>query len=400
MLFFSKVLKEVARHKLFSVLVIGLLSAIVTGLDYLTPQEVPSDAFFAIPIWLGVATFGLWGGVAVSTSSIILFYIANYLVVGISAENLMASLIMNYGLFLLFGYGSYRFLQNQHQLIKAQLTLETRLKELDKLHQQTERLHQQNLKLAITEERNRLAREIHDVLAQGLLAIVVQVEAAFLNRNNPATLEERLLKIDELARYNLHEARRSVANLRPLPLDGATLWEALERRVSEFEREQQISSSFTTSGDLQPMQAEVETAVYRIAQEALSNVARHAMAGQVEVILDYDEEEVCLTIHDNGKGFEPIPGLTTKAGKTLKGKGKTFGLASMQERANQVGGLVTIQSKPGEGSRVRLIVPYAASTTEESAQAEATPALPIKEQATQFINLTPHKTATASHPVE
>jgi signal transduction histidine kinase len=346
----------------------------VAGLDYLTPQEVPSDAFFVVPIWLGVAAFGLWGGMGVSTTSIILFYIANYLIVGISDENLVASLIMNYGLFILFAYGSYLFLQSQQQLFKTQQTLQTRLTELDELHRQTEQLHQQNLKLAITEERNRLAREIHDVLAQGLLAIVVQVEAAFINRNHPTALEERLLKIDELARYNLQEARRSVANLRPLPLDGATLWEALECRVQEFEREQHIPASFTSSGELQPMQAEVEATVYRIAQEALSNVARHARASEVQVTLDYDEEEVCLTIQDDGRGFEVVPGLTTRAGKKTKDQGKTFGLASMQERANQVGGLVTIQSKPGQGSRIRLIVPYAATSLEEPellAEAEA-----------------------------
>lgn len=365
MLFMSRLLSEIAHRKALTIVIICLLSAGVAGLDYLTPQEVPSDAFFAVAIWLGVAAFGLSGGVAVSTSSIVLFYVANYLIVGISPENVIASLIMNYGLFLLFAYGCHLFLQNQRQLAKAQQNLEHRLSDLDELHRQAEILYQQNLKLAITEERNRLAREIHDVLAQGLLAIVVQVEAAFLNRNNSNMLEERLLKIDELARYNLQEARRSVANLRPLPLDGASLWQALEERVKEFEREQHIRASFTTSGTLKPMQAEVETTIYRIAQEALSNVARHARASQVEVKLDYDEEEVCLTVQDNGQGFELLPGLTTRTGRTVKGKAKTFGLASMQERANQIEGLVTIQSKPDQGSRVRLIVPYGAGLAEE-----------------------------------
>jgi signal transduction histidine kinase len=100
------------------------------------------------------------------------------------------------------------------------------------------------------------------------------------------------------------------------------------------------------------MSGEVEGALYRIAQEALTNVARHSAATEVQVALDYDEDEVCLTIKDNGRGFEMNPANEASNGH------KTFGLSTMQERARLIGGWVIIQTSPGEGCRIRAIVSY------------------------------------------
>jgi signal transduction histidine kinase len=95
----------------------------------------------------------------------------------------------------------------------------------------------------------------------------------------------------------------------------------------------------------------VEATLYRVGQESLTNVARHASATSVQVVLDYDEDEVCLTVQDNGRGFELTSGENDQ-------NDKTFGLSMMQERARLVGGWVTIQSKLKEGCRIRIIIPY------------------------------------------
>lgn len=350
----SKLSGKIALDKKLTLLAILLSCGAISYLDAITPPEVPTEAFYALPIWLGLVGFGLAGGLVVSTGAIGLFYFSNYILSGGRFPNLWPALGLNYGLFLLFSYGAYQFLLNQRQLNKVRTDLQNRLEELDRLHQRSEELHQQNLKLAVTEERNRLAREIHDVLAQGLTAIILQVEAAQVNRDDPLILEWRLAKINELAHHNLQEARRSVANLRPLPLDGSSLMEALERRVQEFGTHHQLKAIFASSGPKQRLGNEVEIALYRIAQEALTNVARHAQATQVQLSLDYDEDELCLTVQDDGQGFE-----LASFNRNNNGNGsKTFGLSTMQERTRLVGGWITIQSGIGEGCRIRVNVPY------------------------------------------
>jgi signal transduction histidine kinase len=347
-------------------LAILLLSCLIAGLDSIMPPEVPVEALYALPIWLGLWSFGWFGGLGVSAFAISFFFFSNYVLGHDPSTNLWPALLLTFSLFLFFSWGANQFIQNQRKLSRVQLDLQTRLKELDELYQQSKLLHQQNLKLAVSEERNRLAREIHDVMAQGLAAIIFQVEAAFANRTKPQIMEERLKQISELAHLNLQEARRSVANLRPLHLDGNSLPEALQQRVDIWSKEQSFEAKFSTSGRFLPLVSEVERALYRITQEALTNAARHSEANQVQVTLDYDEEEVCLTILDNGKGFdleqatimaleeEPLTDMDIEGGHIRK----KYGLRTMEERASLIGGWATIQSKPGEGCRVRIIVPY------------------------------------------
>jgi signal transduction histidine kinase len=245
-------------------------------------------------------------------------------------------------------------------------------------------LHQQSLQLAVTDERNRLAREIHDVLAQGLTGIIFQVQAALISSGDVEAVKQRLAQIEKLARDNLQEARRSVANLRPLPLEGNSLSEALQQLLYSFERGNGITTRFKLSGEVHPLAGDVESALYRITQEALSNIARHSAASSTAISLDFDEDEVCLTITDNGRGFDsPKNSLTGFISNN--DTQRKYGLATMQERARLIGGLLTIEgntennievslgtqvlgSDPTDlvrpvplkksGSRIRIIVPY------------------------------------------
>jgi len=348
--------KKLISNKLASVGCIVLLSVPIAYLVYISRPELLLDVFYGVPILLGLLSFGSWGGLIVSTTSIICFYFSNYYVKGVAFGEAWPTTLITYGLFLLFSYGAYKFLLNQRKLNEAQAQLQARLNMQDQLHHQSQVLHQQNLQMAVVDERNRIAREIHDVLAQGLTAIILKVEIAFLEKDIPLAVKQKLDEIDELARYHLQEARRSVADLRPLPLEGKSLQEALQFWVDTLKVKYHLKTQFECSGEIKPLPTEVETALYRIAQEALNNAGQHSGADQVWVNLDYDEEEVCLTVQDNGTGFELKPGA--EFGVNNSKNPKSYGLRTMQERADMVGGWISIQTSPKGGCRVRVSVPY------------------------------------------
>ncbi len=210
------------------------------------------------------------------------------------------------------------------------------------------RLYEQARTLAVAEERNRLAREIHDTLAQGFTGIILQLEVAqSLLDGDPEAARERLLRSQDLARSSLQEARRSVWNLRPSPLQGRSLGEALEGFLDEWSAATGIAVDCAVKGRARPLPAEVETALLRVAQEALNNTYKHARASRITVTLNVTPAAVTLRICDDGVGF---------AGAAGREDGSGFGLISMRERAGRVGGTLTIASTPGQGTCVKVRV--------------------------------------------
>lgn len=215
------------------------------------------------------------------------------------------------------------------------------------------RLYERARELAVSEERNRLAREIHDTLAQGLMGITLQLELA------KSVLQEEpelgLTSVDKalaLARSNLEEARRSVLDLRAAPLQELTLPEALDRLSVGVEHESGLRVSFQQLGSVRMgrLPARVEAGLYRIGQEALTNVQRHAQANHVDVMLTYDGRELHLVVQDDGQGFDP------SESRQVDDHGG-FGLVGIQERARLLGGTAEISSAPGMGTRVEVTVP-------------------------------------------
>ena len=210
------------------------------------------------------------------------------------------------------------------------------------------RLSQQAVELAAVEERNRLAREIHDTLAQGLTAITLHLEAAqALAERKPEAAQRKIAQALGLARTNLEEARRSVLNLRAAPLEGRTLPEALKLLAQQFVEETGIV--VTTALDTQSrLSSPRETGLYRIVQEALSNVRKHASAGRVHIHLQQTQAELRLVIEDDGTGFEPEHVTPTAT--------SGFGITGMSERAHLLGGKLTIHSAIGTGTRVTVSI--------------------------------------------
>lgn len=215
------------------------------------------------------------------------------------------------------------------------------------------RLYARRLESAQVEERNRLAREIHDTLAQDLSAIAFQLEAAealLAQQAEPERVRRSVAAALDLARKGLEETRRSVLDLRAAPLEGRTLPAALAALAAEaetpavtFEAEGADASTRT------PLPPAVEVGLYRIAQEALQNALRHAAASRVLIRLETFSGGVRLTVQDDGRGF------------TAEGPAASrFGLVGMRERAHLLGGSFQVESSPGAGTRVTVEVPLPA----------------------------------------
>ena len=218
------------------------------------------------------------------------------------------------------------------------------------------RLYAQSTQLGVLSERNRLAREIHDTLAQGFSAIALQLETAdaLLEANAPPAQARRAVEQAlALARAHLVEARRSVLDLRAVPLEGRTLMAALAALAGETTARQGLPVEFVAVGGSRPLPTAVEVGLFRIAQEALANVVQHAQATAIHLTLTTTPVEVTLVIVDDGAGFAPEQVAPQR-----------FGLVGMNERANLLGGALIVQSAPGAGARIEVRVPLAQQRSE------------------------------------
>ncbi|MBA3534665.1 MAG: GAF domain-containing sensor histidine kinase [Ardenticatenales bacterium] len=214
------------------------------------------------------------------------------------------------------------------------------------------RLFEQSTQLGAAEERNRLAREIHDTIAQGLAATVLQLEIAdaLLDAQaDPVRVQQVIQKALALTRANMEEARRSVLDLRAAPLEGRTLVEALALLVGTEGTEGGLATSFEVTGENRPLPVRVEVGLYRIAQEAITNVLRHAGATRLLVRLVVTPEQAQMSIEDDGCGFE---------GESLP-KGR-YGLVGLNERTRLLGGTLEVCSEPGVGTSLHISVPLEA----------------------------------------
>ena len=198
----------------------------------------------------------------------------------------------------------------------------------------------------VHDERERLAREIHDTIAQGLAGIVAQLQAA----RSGADRERHLDTAAELARSTLVEARRSVQALRPEALIGSRLPDALADVASRWSQVSGVPAAVTTTGTARQLHPEVEIALLRTGQEALANVGKHAGASRVGVTLSYMEDVVTLDVRDDGIGFDP-------SGLRESTDGSGFGLSGMRQRVGRVAGRLEIETAPGEGTAVSATVP-------------------------------------------
>jgi signal transduction histidine kinase len=248
------------------------------------------------------------------------------------------------------------------ELSEANRRLEATLAENAGLHEQ---LLTQAREAGVLDERQRMAREIHDTLAQGLTGIVTQLQAAEQAGQDPAGWRRHLAAATRLARESLSEARRSVDALRPEPLETtARLGDALADVAGRWSSLHGIATQVTTTGSVRPLPPEAEATLLRAAQEALANVARHARATRVGLTLSYMEHEVVLDVRDDGQGFDPAQagasGISAANGQARPGG---FGLVAMRQRIEGLSGTLQIESEPGAGTAISACVPAAPAGT-------------------------------------
>ena len=217
----------------------------------------------------------------------------------------------------------------------------------------TERLTQQVIN-AQEDERHRIARELHDETAQALATLVIYAQSTAQQPELLPLVRERIVHIGNLANRTLEGVRTIIADLRPSQLDDLGLAAAIRAQASERLTPYGIHADVQVHGAERRLPAAVETAIYRIVQEAFSNVIKHAQASHVEVDLDLQQQQrVKVRIEDNGIGFDYRSVAPDRTGRNI-------GLFGMFERANLLGGSLYFDSSPNVGTEIRLEVPLQA----------------------------------------
>jgi signal transduction histidine kinase len=248
-----------------------------------------------------------------------------------------------------------RSLQEQNELLEARSQLE-KARLLEAVNQQKEQLQRLNMKLTQVQEKERqkLARELHDEMGQSLTAISMDLTAVSqqLPADTSPFVRERLAEAMELTEQTLERMRELSLNLHPPMLDDLGLVPTLRWYINRYARRVSMEASLETIGAEQRLPPEIETTIYRVLQEALTNVARHAAASRVRVQLEWGASGITVSIEDNGRGFDLNATLTP--GRGAQG----LGLLGMQERISLAGGLLHMDSEPGKGTSIRFTLPY------------------------------------------
>ncbi|MEU6527175.1 GAF domain-containing sensor histidine kinase [Streptomyces sp. NPDC046924] len=210
------------------------------------------------------------------------------------------------------------------------------------------RLYERSRELTIAEERSRLAHELHDAVSQKLFSLRLTAQAAArLVDRDPARAKGELQQVAALAAEAADELRAAVVELRPAALDEDGLVPTLRTQIQVLDRAHTARVTFTGHG-ARALPAAQEEAVLRVAQEALHNALRHSGADRVDVTLGRRGSGAVLRVTDDGKGFDP---------QIIRSAGRHLGLVSMRDRANGVGGSLTVESAPGKGTTIEMEVP-------------------------------------------
>jgi PAS domain S-box-containing protein len=263
------------------------------------------------------------------------------------SEGIVATLVVpTFAAGKVTGLVSIRF-QHKRAFHTEEIELARALSHQAMLAIQLVRLSRESRQAAVVAERNRLARDIHDTLAQSLTGVIVQLEAAedaqTLGLDKDAA--RHLERAGELAREGLREARRSVHALRPVVLAEKNLCEAISEMIAKMTLGTNLYAEFTAQGAPPPLPQEWEENLLRLGQEVLTNTLRHAHANHFKVLFVFDPQKLRLEFRDDGCGFDPA--------KRYDG----FGLVGIRERVESMGGELTVQSAPENGTAIFVVLP-------------------------------------------
>lgn len=220
----------------------------------------------------------------------------------------------------------------------------------------------------VMQERQRLAAEIHDTVAQSFASIVMYVESVNMSPfANDESIRPVLKRIDRIARENLTEIRTLLWALQPEAFERTSLPDFLAALATRWSEEHGIAAQTITTGKVLALRPEIEVTLLRAAQEALANVWKHAQASSVVLTLSYMDDTVALDVRDDGKGFDSRCLLTASHAQSAGG----FGLLALRERVEQQGGTLAVEGEPGEGTTVALTLPAIPADLQQEVQEEA-----------------------------
>jgi signal transduction histidine kinase len=211
---------------------------------------------------------------------------------------------------------------------------------------------------AMLDERNRIARELHDTLLQGFTGVGLKLVAVANRMEGTPVAAEAVRVVIADAQRTLESARRAIWDMRPAPSPGKDFVATLRTAVEDSLRGTDLHHEFVVEGAAQAADPDVETAVFRVTLEAIANVLKHAAARSVRVVLTYEPTCIVLSVTDNGRGFVVDPDFRAYSGH--------LGLLGMHERASQAHGTLTVRSSDGHGTEVGLVVPLSTSSSIES----------------------------------
>jgi signal transduction histidine kinase len=243
-------------------------------------------------------------------------------------------------------FGSYAVVARQSDAARQESR--ALLDELQVAHRQLQDYTAQAQELAVERERGRLARDLHDSVTQTLFTVTLTVQSArLLLTRDLERAKQQLDKLQELARSALGEMRALIYQLRPTAVAEHGLVAALRHHLVTLQREHGLSVALEVSGESHLREGQAQR-LFRIAQEALNNVVKHAETDRAEVTLSFEESATLLQVRDHGKGF--VPDVAGAGGVHM-------GLSTMRERAEQLGASLTVDSRPGGGTRVAVEIP-------------------------------------------
>jgi len=226
---------------------------------------------------------------------------------------------------------------------------------------QSARFYVRQVTRAQEDERKRIARELHDETTQNLVVISRRLESlSLLSDQLPAAAQERITALQELLSETMRGVRRFVHDLRPPMLDHLGLVASVEALASDLWVNNGIQATVRVDGETRRLKSEEELLLFRIAQEALGNIRRHSGATKVDLQMDFRADQVCLSVSDNGCGFS-VPGRVDDYVSQEK-----LGLTGMNERARTLGGELEIDSAPGRGTRIMVVIPSRGSPEVDS----------------------------------
>lgn len=312
-----------------------ILSLLPTGLDFFVILYAPLSAqamgFFSRPT-------GYWwiGGFTLLTAGAMIY----------SFDPIKGvPLLLIYGA-TFYWFGSYAAVTIQAEAARRES--QALLAELQVSHRQLHELASQAEELAATEERNHLARELHDSVSQTIFSITLTAKAArTLLERDLELVASQLDHLQELAQEALTEMRSLIFHLRPTTVDEEGLVEALRKHVAALESHQGLTVALRVEGEKR-LGRHQERRLFRIIQEALNNVSKHAQTDRAAVTLRMAGGRVWVQIEDQGRGFDP---------RAVGESGDHLGLVGMRERVERMGGVFTVESCPGEGTRIAVEVP-------------------------------------------